>query len=533
MNDKSTVPTRHQDCYLLPSGFSLDLLAPILEKQFHCSLEPVGKYRKVFYDTFDWRLYRQGMVLTSLQEGTKQKLSLENLSDGQVKAVAPLAGSGQTLPGLDVMPSALRNAIAPVIAMRALLPVVELCGDLQKLMLRNKHDKLVMRLVVEQDSVVKDLDGQSHVLPGRIILQPVRGFPTAPAQVRRVLENQPGLEPCRLSLLDMALQITGRHACDYSSKMKLKIDPESESDQAVKKILQHLLSAMETNEPGMLENLDSEFLHDYRVAVRRIRSILSQMKTAIPENEFSFFKAEFAWLGEVTTPARDLDVYLLEFENLQLHLQPDMRDALLPFRDFIQAQLQQAYTDLNKAIHSVRYKKLKQRLTKFINSKIRQQVVAPDAKKTIHSQSDKRIWRCYSRVVREAERLTPVSPADDYHELRKSCKKLRYLLEFFQYLYPEKEIAQLIQQLKLLQDNLGEFQDMDVQSIALRHYAKMMAEQGINNADTFMVMGILANGMEQKKIELKNAFGKCYEKFSRKKYQQLFARLFKPKAKHA
>ncbi|MFC1662475.1 CHAD domain-containing protein, partial [Gemmatimonadota bacterium] len=39
---------------------------------------------------------------------------------------------------------------------------------------------------------------------------------------------------------------------------------------------------MRANEVGMLKNLDSEFLHDFRVAVRRTRSGLTQLKGVFP-----------------------------------------------------------------------------------------------------------------------------------------------------------------------------------------------------------------------------------------------------------
>ncbi len=54
------------------------------------------------------------------------------------------------------------------------------------------------------------------------------------------------------------------------------------------------------------------------------------------------------------------------------------------------------------------------------------------------------------------------------HQLRINCKKLRYLMEFFAPLFPENEIKTLIKALKLLQDNLGNFNDYSVQQIFLR-----------------------------------------------------------------
>ena len=68
-----------------------------------------------------------------------------------------------------------------------------------------------------------------------------------------------------------------------------------ESAQAVKHILQQQLASMEANELGIIARFDPEFLHDYRVAVRRVRCILSQMKGVLPDDWSDFLRNEFNW----------------------------------------------------------------------------------------------------------------------------------------------------------------------------------------------------------------------------------------------
>ena len=301
-----------------------------------------------------------------------------------------------------------------------------------------------------------------------------------------------------------------------------------QSVQIVKNILQQQLAVMEQNEPGMIARLDPEFLHDFRVAVRRARSIFSQVKGVLPDDWTGYFRNEFNWLGKVTSIARDFDVYLLDFDKLQLCLPVDRRDAVLPFRDFLLQEQEQAYRELTTTITSPRYNKLKQGLYEFFENNSEALRNAPKAKKNIQCQANRWIWRCYQRVKKQADKLKSDSPVYKFHELRKSCKKLRYMLEFFQNFYPENEMSKLIQQLKLLQDNLGEFQNLEAQTGVLEKYVGMMTEQGKGNADSITAMGILVNIIEQKKYMLRYAFAACYKEFSRQKYQKLFKKLFKP-----
>lgn len=529
MGDKTLQSEIYQNCYVISAGFDIDDLLSVLKEKYVYDLQQVTQLKLIYFDTFDWRLYQQDRTLVLRQQGQIQKLELEKLSNASVLAAAPLTRPFDKISSSDLVPSALRTTISPIIEMRALLPVLSIMADSQRLLLRDKHDKVVVRLSIEQKCQAWTDTKRKRTLAGRIVLEPVRGYQSEQQQVDSILNHIKGLVACKMSLLDVALQACGRQANDYSSKVKIKLKPESQSVQAVKNILQHLLLTMERNETGMLASLDTEFLHDYRVSVRRMRSLLSQMKGVLPKAEFELLKTELAWLGAITTPARDLDVYLLEFETLQNSLPTEMHDSLLPFRDFLLQQQEQAYAELSEGLNSDRYERFKQALQGFLNGKLETIAdLAPNAKKDIHGQADERIWRSYSRVMKQAGHLKSDSAAEKFHELRKSCKKLRYLLEFFNDLYPGKEIAVLISQLKIMQDKLGEFQDMDVQSHALRDFARQMAEQGLSNADTFMAMGVLADSMEQRKTRLQHEFIDCYKIFSKQKHQKLFRKLFKP-----
>ncbi len=530
MNKSNKQIEAKQNCYIPADELIVNDLLLKFKKYFSCSLEPAQAFRTVYYDTFDWRLNREGEMLALHLHDQKQKLSLQKISDGSIVAIVPVpvpfAVTNNKTPGLRSLPSMMCESIAAKVAMRALLPVVKIEGDVQQLLLRDKHEKVVVRLAIEENSTVSAEKVKKRKFQRRILINPVRGYSAELERVRTILKKDPALKPCKLHLLDMALQVIGRRACDYSSKIKLKINPEIQSIKAVKDILQHLLLAMEVNESGMRARLDTEFLHDYRIAVRRTRSILSQMKKVFPQEQFEYFKKEYAWLGAETTPARDLDVYLLGFDTLENRLAENMRVSLQPFREFLQQQQKQAYKELISAVTSARYKLLKKTLKDFIKNDTEESNLEADGKKEIHGHANERIWRSYRRVKKEADRLTPDSPADDFHELRKSCKKLRYLLEFFHNLYHKNKIAKLITQLKILQDNLGEFQDMDVQSHALKEFAEKMSAQGINEADTYMAMGVLADGMEQRKIELQYEFMSLYKHFSKIKYHNLFDESF-------
>ena len=71
---------------------------------------------------------------------------------------------------------------------------------------------------------------------------------------------------------------------------------------------------IDANLDGTIADIDTEFLHDFRVAVRRSRAVQRELRGVFPPEELARFRTEFRWLQQVTGDARDLDVYVLEFD---------------------------------------------------------------------------------------------------------------------------------------------------------------------------------------------------------------------------
>ncbi|HSQ57152.1 MAG TPA: CHAD domain-containing protein, partial [Gemmata sp.] len=102
--------------------------------------------------------------------------------------------------------------------------------------------------------------------------------------------------------------------------------------------------------------------------------------------------------------------------------------------------------------------------------------------------ASRRIWKLYRRVLREGAAITPASPPEAIHDLRKTAKKLRYLMEFFRSLYPTDKIGPLVKILKGLQDHLGAYQDVHVQIGQLRQFSAEL-RQADAPTETLLALG--------------------------------------------
>jgi len=494
-------------------------------QDFSCRKSPPAHLHLTYYDTFDWRLNAANLRLYRQQHEQDSQLVLESLKGD----VPPSFTSLSTVPKFawELPASAIRQYIEPIIEMRALLPVAEIKSREDTLRITNKEQKTVATLTLQQDDIVLT-SNHRQALPPRLVLHAVKGYENSYQKTRKKLEQDIDLTVLEFDQLLAALQQQGIAVNDYSSKLKIQLEPQARADLASKSILKRLYQTMLANEAGLKTNIDSEFLHDYRVAIRRTRSILTQLKGVFADTSAEHFKQEFAWLGEITGPLRDLDVHLLQFDSYADNLPAAHRAALLPLKEYLFQVREQRHQGLLQDLASKRYTTIQAEWPAFLDKETISGELPENAAAPIQELAKRNIWRSYRKVMKQAGALSMSSPAAAFHELRKSCKKLRYLMEIFQSLYTGNEIKQLIKHLKILQDNLGEYQDLDVQSLAIKQFAREMEGHGIGRSDTYMAMGILVGALQQKKLAVHQEFIACYTQFARHGVQQGFAHLFKP-----
>jgi CHAD domain-containing protein len=512
--------------FIIPAGSGVDTLLNDLKSVTRHLAETPRTVQRTCYDSFDWRLYAERSVLEVTRNGSTHTLLWRTLDGRQRCPRLTLQQPPRFIH--DLPPGRLRELLEPVLEMRELLPQVKLRSRVHALRILNRDDKTVAWLSVEENTLPRQGGTRAGQLEDRVILTPVRGYPKAGKRIVRLLE-QHGLSRAADDLALVALSALGVTPGSYSSKLDLDLDPAMRADQATKRILQRLLDIMQQNEAGTRTGSDTEFLHDFRVAIRRTRSALTQIKGVFPKRIVERYKNEFAWLGQITSPSRDLDVYLLNFAEYRASLPADMQADLDPLHEFLRRHQGIEHRALVKALDSARYRRLLCGWQKFLEQAVPVRSTLPHARQPVAGVADRRIWRIYRRAIREGDAIDARSPAADLHELRKTCKKLRYLMEFFQSLYPADRIKELIRVLKTLQDNLGNFQDYEVQVMTLKEFSHRMTAEGNVSPDTLLAMGMLIDGLERRQHEAREEFAGRFAEFSRPENQERFSRLFAPR----
>ncbi len=477
-------------------------------------------FRRHYLDSFDWRLLYKGYSLQAEHHDDSILLQLFRLHDQQLISQQQLA----QLPRLaaDLGQSKLATLLAPILDVRALLPQIETRVTQRRLHQLNGQDKLTAELCLEQISTP-----QTQQALKLLLHTPIKGYDKENRSITKFLARQ---EQLKATVEAPLQQLLSRLDIDtgYHSKHCINLDPHGRSDLQIKQLLQFFLHVMRHNETGIIEDIDSEFVHDYRIAVRRSRTLLDQVPDIMPRRTLTRISKQLAQLGANTTPLRDLDVMLLNFDEYRGLLPNKLRNDLDPALAFIKQQRQQAHKQLRRYLQSNSYTGLCQRWQTFLQTAAPASTPLSNAKRPLKEVTDERIWKSYKKVLKQGKAITDQSPAEDLHSLRKTCKKLRYLLEFFRSLYPSKKLKALIAILKQLQDNLGEFQDIHVHIDFFRRLNEEMQQANQLDDSTHHAIDKVIAALDIQQAECRKTFQGRFKKFSRPAHQQHFKQLFKP-----
>lgn len=506
--------------YLLPEKLSLAVLLDQLRAFAPFEVEPPREGRLRYFDSFDGRLQRQGLILEKETEDGHPTLRLRRFENDAVlgSVIGQAPDFAKELP-----PGALRDTLKKILENRRLFLLAEVRGLFRRCSLLDDQAKTVARLTVLERLVGAVADGSDWRLPSRLCSEPVRGYERELRELDRFLRNWLGLEVASEDLRQSVMARAGRSPGDYSAKPDFRFDPTQPAGEAVRAILAQLLDTLERNLEGTVRDLDSEFLHDFRVAIRRTRTVLGQLKDLLPTATVARFRPEFAWLGTITTPVRDLDVHLLGFDGYRSLLPPEQAADLAPLRERLLAHQKRAQRQLAKELTSPRFRKFLAAWRAWLAPPIFADPSWPEAAAfSLGKAANTRIRKIVRRVLREGAAITDGSPPEELHELRKSCKKLRYLLEFFQSLYPRDKISPLIKALKELQENLGEFQDLEVHAQALRAFATAPDAEPPLPPETLLAIGQLIERLRERSQQVRGEFAARFVVFAAPGNCQLF-----------
>ena len=505
---------------LLPDGLAAAAVADALAAELPIVTQRAHTIEKTFWDTFDGRLHDAGLTLAA----GAGRLVLADAASSAEQASEALPRGAKRLFAQDLPAGPLRARLAALAEMRALTPIARVRSRHLPVNVLDDLGKIVVRLRVEEP-LAQLGGGRTAALPARLHVAGVLGYDRDFERVRERLERL-GLVAAKLAVQDEAVLAAGGSVGGTSSKLKVALRPDERADAAAAAIARRLLEVVESNLPGTLADVDSEFLHDLRVAVRRTRALQRELAGVFPSEPLRVFRDGFKGLQAATGPTRDLDVQLLEFGDLAAGL-PDAEAAdVVPLRRLLEEHLLVARGAMVRELRSERTTALLHNWGEILVGLVdSDEADRPDAARPIADVAGERIRKVYRRMVKMGAAIDDSSPPEALHDLRKKGKELRYLLEFFAPVFPPDVVKPMVSSLKAQQDVLGRFQDREVQADLLRSLGdEVGAAEG--GAPALMAMGVLVQRLLADQAAARAEFTASFAGFAAKEQRALVKQTF-------
>jgi inorganic triphosphatase YgiF len=232
---------------------------------------------------------------------------------------------------------------------------------------------------------------------------------------------------------------------------------------AFEKIVANCLQQMHANELAILSDdvPDPEAIHQFRVALRRLRAIVGACRELIDDSIHAIWSIDLRWAQRACGPARDLDVLLAEtLTPLAAHIPPD--EDFRRFLAFAEAERVDARHQAVLALNNPRYASMQLQLFQGLNNGVWRHVLAgQQLSLPVRDFAERLLQTRYKRMMRLGEHWSDL-PDAELHRLRLFGKKLRYVAQAFAGLFKPKATRRFIDALSGLQDCLGVVNDAAV-----------------------------------------------------------------------
>lgn len=464
------------------------------------------------FDDFDRAIAKSNFALVR-RKGALSIVSADNLQETHLEGPTDFAANALFWWSLES--GVFQENLRSIIDLRAACLVTTATLQHRVHTLRNEDEKIVLRVTEENVKV------GTKAVQCTVQLAPLLGYEAEACVVAKQLEKHVGLERDEGGLLWKVLAAAGQDKLPLSPKQAIQLNSNDSVQVAVTRISDFMLQVARQNEQGIIDDVDSEFLHDYRVAIRKLRSVLALTKGAYPKEDTRRLKKQLGDLARATNRLRDLDVYLLDQEVYRQSLPEALRPGLdRMFADFRKEQTQ-VLRSTKRRLQSKTYERNVTKLQDWFRQDSLPGGVRENA--PIGFVAAKEILKHYHVVRKTGSPINAATPDEEVHELRIECKKLRYLLELYGSLFDEKEIKAVTKRLKRLQDVLGRFNDYAVQQDSLHSYLQSAGEL---DAQTSAAVGGLIAGLYQAQLDARSHVTERFEEFNGQHMREHMEALF-------
>lgn len=428
-----------------------------------------ARYSAIYFDTPTRELSRHGLGLRLRREGRHWRVTLK--------------ASGSTAAGLHQRPEWEYPVPGPVLDLSrfAGTPLADLPGA------ATLHERLAptvttefrrtrwvlepqpgARLEVALDEGRIVARGREHPLE-ELEIEVLDGPAAAAFDLAEALAAHLALRPEPASKLARGLELLDSARPRPVHAAHEPVDEAPDAREAARRTAAACLAHAQANEAGVLDSPDIEFVHQLRVALRRLRSALRLFGPVLQPGEDGPFAEDLRWAAATLGRCRDWDVFVTETlpPLAAAHGDAAVERAVLARA---RARQRDARRAAREAIVSPRYGRAMIRLSRWVSAPAE----PPEGAEPLKDFASRSL-RKGARRVREGAGAFATLDAAGRHRLRILVKRQRYAVEFLGSLFRAQAVRRHVRALSRVQDALGLANDC---ANALAHVAELSPPPG-------------------------------------------------------
>lgn len=478
-------------------------LTAILGGLYSVTEPQISEQTERYFDTFDLRLYKGGYIslvrngrfsLFSREDGAEQcGMSVESEKPPRFRDYYPRGK--------------LREILSDLIDVRALMALVAVHETKERREVQNERGKTIAHMTVIRRRLVSNGGTEKDIDPV-IALTPLRGFEEETKELAASFRQsmaQVTHDDLFRELISHAEYVEDVARGGYPPF----IEPTWSSCHAVKVILENLLNTSKEQEQGIIGDIDTEFLHDFRVSIRRGRVAVGQCRDIFIPEKYETLREALKTVHSATGPLRDIDVMLMDEPYYHSLVPEQLSEGLNLFFTYIRTLREEEHMKLVEFIGSEDYAERIAFASVFCTSPV-QETCKPETVPIIRTAAAV-IIRRFKKLRKRIDKL--LNGTETIHEVRIDCKKLRYLLEFFSQLFPGRKVKRTIKNLKKFQNSLGDLHDIKVQQQILMESLDRMQHSEYASAEANAAIGGIVTVLSSKEKEMEGTLHTLLEEY--------------------
>jgi inorganic triphosphatase YgiF len=442
----------------------------------HPLLQVAGKRQKlynIYYDTPELSLMHQGIAVRERKIGRTLLLTVKMAHSSVGGLLSRLEWEAPTVQGQFDFQTLIED---PVIVEKMTLLAPQLIPIFTTDFTRRSWEVIFrgtkIEIAVDQGTIVTKRGEEFFTEEiSEVELELKEGNPVTLYSLARVLSRSVRLHPSAASKAERGYKLFKGVSPSPVKPPPLEVDPKATPLVTFERICLECLSHLQINDVGVVRDDDDEYIHQARVAMRRLRSAIKLFSPVLPMAFVSKWNMEWRDLANELGDARNWDVFTHESLPLLKEAFPN-HPEMIALEKFAAEERARAHTKAVKSfgsrIYSVKlisfaeavmnlhaHPEVKNRMKMVMQS---QSTPEPIVEEDTQAFATRLLKRRHRRFMREV--MVPNRNLEESHNLRLDLKKLRYSFDFFMDIYPKRRMSLYLKSLARAQELLGQMNDL-------------------------------------------------------------------------